>query len=135
MPMPYSGTLTVHVTTAAGAYPVSGATVRILGRSAGVRELTFAQFTDRDGNTEDLSLPAPDPALSASPNPPASPFSVFDISVAFPGYYQKAVYSVSVFPNVRTVLPVNLIPFSEFEAEQNAPNGSQRVLSGENPDL
>ena len=135
MLMPYSGTLTVHVTTAAGAYPVSGATVRILGRSAGVNELSFAQFTDRDGNTETLTLPAPDPALSAAPNPASSPYSVFDISVTFPGYYQKAVYSVSVFPNIKTILPVNLIPFSEFEAEQNAPSGSQSVQSGENPDL
>lgn len=133
--MPYNGTLTVHVTTAGGAYPVEGAVVRILGRSFGVNELSYALFTDRDGNTTPLTLPAPDPSLSAAPRPSSSPFSVFDVSVALPGYYRKNVYSVSIFPDIRTILPVNLIPFSEFNAEMNAPIGNQDVQSGENPAL
>ncbi|MBQ7315158.1 MAG: hypothetical protein IJW83_04040 [Clostridia bacterium] len=133
--MPYSGTLIVKVTSATGAFPVEGATVRVEGRSPGVNDLLYILLTDQDGNTSVLTLPAPDPDLSRHPNPAASPYSIFDITISNEGFYEKHVYSVSVFSGIKTILPVNLIPFSEFEAQDNAPQGTQTVISGENPAL
>ncbi len=132
--MPYNGTLIVKVTSAGGAFPVAGASVRIEGRGD-VNELLYILSTDRDGNTDILTVPAPDPALSQRPNPATTPYSMLDITVSGVGFYQKQVYSVSVFSGVQTILPVNLIPVSEFDVTANAPTGTQIVLSGENPAL
>ncbi len=133
--MPYSGSLIVKVTFATGAYPVEGATVRVQGRNADTDTLLYVQNTDRDGNTEVLTLPAPDPKLSQTPHPSATPYTMFDVDVYNAGFYPKTVYSVSVFPGILTVLPVNLIPYSEFDPQDNAPVGTQNVIAQENSQL
>ena len=133
--MSYNGRLLVRVTSAGGAFPVEGAIVRVEGRSREVDGLLRALVTDRDGQTEILSIPAPDPALSLSPGASAPPYSTLDVFVNGQGFYGKRVFSVSVFAGEETVLPINLIPLSEYNAGEGAPEGTQDVLSGENPAL
>ena len=79
--MSYNGRLLVRVTSAGGAFPVEGAIVRVEGRSREVDGLLRALVTDRDGQTEILSIPAPDPALSLSPGASAPPYSTLDVFV------------------------------------------------------
>ncbi len=65
MPMESEGYLVVHVTTARGSIPVEGAAVSIRANedaeTAPNADILYATVTNRDGNTERITLSADDP--------------------------------------------------------------------------
>lgn len=133
--MPYTGKLSVFVTYGGSAFPVDGASVRIFGESAAVRDIEYVQFTDENGRTETLTLPAPPPAMSENPEPSSAAAYRFTVEITMRNFYEKSVAEVSVFPGIRTFLPVNLIPYSEFASDKNQPMGTETVVAQDNPRL
>ena len=114
----YTGIIRVHVATAQGAKPVAGAAVIITQITGGEPELISLQTTDRSGNTEDVTVPAPPP--SEDQRHPAS--LLYDISAQAAGYYREHSTGVPVFPNVTSVQNFDLIPLPAG-ADEPLPDG------------
>ena len=111
------GTLSVRAYTAGGALPVPDALVRILGAEEENRFVSNTVFTDIDGKTPTVSLPAPPASYSLSPSPPMSPYAIYDVEISADGYYSKRVLGVPIYPGIYSVLPVNMIPQGEYIIE------------------
>ena len=111
------GTLTVRANTAGGALPVPGVIVRIFGAEEDNRFITYSLLTDVDGTTERITLPAPLKNYSLSPEAAESPYSIYNIEVSAPGYFNKIINSVSVFSGIDSILPITMIPVSQTDVE------------------
>ena len=103
----YTGTIRVHVTTAMGTRPVTGASVLILRRYADRDPaLISVQTTNESGEITPVTVPAPPP--SADQRRPA--YYVYDLDVQAAGYYRERSADVPVFPGVTSVQNFNMIP-------------------------
>ena len=105
-----SGTLTVRVYTAGGAIPIEGTIIRITGAAEENRFYESELITDSDGVTARISLPAPKRTLSLSPGAPEIPYSVYDLIITAPGYYEKRIYGLAIFSGVESIQPIAMIP-------------------------
>ena len=103
------GRLTVRAQTG-GAYPVSGAIVRIRGADEEISDVNYSLITNLSGNTETITLPAPSIAYSASPNAKEIPFASYDIEITAQDYYPKRIYGVEIFPRTDSIQIVSMIP-------------------------
>ena len=108
------GKLIVKTEGAYEAFPVADAIVRIRGMDEENKNSIFTVFTDEDGITKVVTLPAPDVVNSSGPYAPKPPFYNYDVLVSKDGFYSKLVRGVSVFPNILSTLTVNMIPFVPF---------------------
>lgn len=108
------GALIIKTLGADEAFPVSEATVRIRGSSPENIDIIYTLFTDEDGVTDTVTLPAPSAENSTSPYAPKPPFYDYEVTVTKDGYYSKVVKGVNVFPDILSVLTVNMIPFVSF---------------------
>ena len=129
-----SGTLRVRTYTAGGALPVPNAVVRVIGTSEDVRLVSYSSLTDRDGLSDLFVLPTPDVGYSMSPNPAELPYSLYDIEVTADGYFTKKIKGVSLFPEINSILLVNMTPGSGKMIEEY-PRGSVNYIIPENTDL
>ena len=105
-----SGSLRIRTYTAGGALPVKGATVRITGAEEDNRLISYSLLTDRDGQTDLVTLPAPSVDYSLSPDPAELPYSVYDVVITAPGYLTKRINGLTVFSGVNSVQLINMIP-------------------------
>ena len=105
-----SGSLRIRTYTAGGALPVKGATVRITGAGEDNRLISYSLLTDRDGQTDLVTLPAPSVDYSLSPDPAELPYSVYDVVITAPGYLTKRINGLTVFSGVNSVQLINMIP-------------------------
>lgn len=96
--------------TVAGALPLDGAIIRIIGAEENNRGVVHSLITDRDGVTRVLELPAPSRNFSGVPNPSEAPYSLYDLEITADGYYPKRIVGVSVFPGEETLIDINMIP-------------------------
>ena len=126
------GILTVRTTTASGAYPVKDVSIHVSGTSETNEKTKISLLTDESGNTQPILLPAPPIALSLSPNAANEPYSKYDVEVFKEGYYRKKLFDVAVFPGITSILPVNMIPSTPYNTEQNIPKGEDNVIISEN---
>lgn len=127
------GTLTVRANTAGGALPVPGVVVRIFGAEEDNRFITYSLLTDEDGTTERINLPTPLKSFSLSPGAAESPYSIYNIEVSAPGYFNKIINSVSVFSGVDSILPIAMIPVSQTDIKDYPRNNlSATVTQNEN---
>ena len=104
--MPH-GTLQVKVSTANGAVPVSGATVKV---NDALGHTVFTLMTDVNGMTSVISLFAPSRQLSQSPYTSHLAYSLYEVMVTHPGYIPQFVRGVRVFDGEGGLLPVDIVP-------------------------
>lgn len=126
-----SGSLRIRTYTAGGALPVKGATVRITGAGEDNRLISYSLITDRDGQTEVVTLPAPAVDYSLSPNPAELPYSVYDVVITAPGYLTKRINGLTVFSGINSVQLINMIPGSG-ESPEEYPRGNVNSVIPEN---
>ena len=112
--MDSSGQLVVKALGADEAYPVADAVVRIRGSEEVNGEIIYTLFTDEDGVTDTVPLPSPNVENSESPYSPKPAFYSYEVSVSKDGYYSKIIRGVNIFPDILSVLTVNMIPFVGF---------------------
>lgn len=116
IPMEGNGYLVVHVTTARGAIPIEGAAVSIRtgGDSANMprADILYSVTTDRDGNTERITLSAPPRENSLSPGK-APTFSIYHLEVRCEGYGMQSFIALPIFSDITAIQPVDLIPLPE----------------------
>ncbi len=77
--------------------------------------------TDSSGNTERIFLPTPTRSESLIPNS-AHPYSSYNIEVKKTDYFTHLNINVSVFGNVTSIQPVEMIPLSLYRSEDNRPD-------------
>lgn len=104
------GSLSVRAYTAGGALPIADASVTITGAEEDNRDIVYILFTDNDGVTESVKLPAPSREYSQSPNPSQAPYAVYDIEISADGYLGKRITGVPVFAGVYSIQPIAMIP-------------------------
>ena len=114
--MESEGYLVVHVTTARGAIPLEGAAVSIRANedaeSTPRADILYATVTDRDGNTERITLQAPPRENSMSPGQ-VPPFSTYHLEVRREGYGMQSFSALPIFSGITAIQPVDLIPLAE----------------------
>lgn len=106
------GTLIVKVTTARGAVPLAGASVNVRGATAENSGVLYSLRTNRDGQTEKLTLPTPPRSNSQTPNG-GIPYALYTVDVAKEGYLPLTFENVPIFPSVLSIQPAVMIPAPE----------------------
>ncbi|MDO5549093.1 MAG: carboxypeptidase-like regulatory domain-containing protein [Eubacteriales bacterium] len=103
------GNLTVRVSAAQQAIPVSGASVTIYDPAQPLGAPIARSTTDQSGQSALFSLPAPPLENSESPDM-ANPFRSYTVRVSHPDYATVQIEGVSIFPGITASLPVSLVP-------------------------
>ena len=129
-----NGRLRIRAYTAGGALPISGATVRIKGAEEDNRLVAYTLVTDRDGLTQEITLPAPSVEYSLSPDPAEQPYAVYDLEITAPGYYTKRISGLTVFSGVNSIQLINMIPDSGSNINEY-PRGNINTIIPENQNL
>lgn len=129
-----NGRLRIRAYTAGGALPISGATVRIKGAEEDNRLVAYTLVTDRDGLTQEITLPAPSVEYSLSPDPAEQPYAVYDLEITAPGYYTKRIRGLTIFSGVNSIQLINMIPDSGSNINEY-PRGNINTVIPENQNL
>lgn len=111
--MPSTGTIQFRVFTAEGTIPVEQATVAVQQQDPPGRLLGLLT-TDLSGLTPVLTLDAPDLALSQSPEDQVRPWTGLTVQVEHPDYQPVTLEGIQLFPGIRTIQNVPLLPLPEF---------------------
>lgn len=116
------GELIVKVSTASGTIPLEGALVTLYDAGGQNSGIIYTSYTDISGKSESFRLEAPERELSKSPeNGGVRPYAVYNVEVKKDGYYDSFELEVPIFASVTSVLPVNMIPLSEYESDEVRP--------------
>ncbi len=135
------GRLLFQVSTAGGAIPLSNAEVtvrRLRSLTTGEGgEVIAVLYTDSDGKTELLRLPAPAKALSQAPirDGGALPYSLYDADVRMEGFYNLLYSRIPVFDGITSIQHAPLIPLPEGGAPDGARPDDEIIVEGEAPGL
>ena len=116
------GYLTVRVSTAGGAIPLSGAAVNIRGGDVDDSSIIYALVTDRDGLTPTVALDAPPRSASQTPQTTAPAYAVYNVDVYAEGYVPAFFNNVPIFSGINSVQPAVLLPFIENETTERSVN-------------
>lgn len=122
------GILIIRATTASGAYPVADVNVSVRGVSDIGSDVEISVLTNQDGATQPILLPTPPRSLSLTPENAQEPFSRYEIEIYKEGFYRKKLFDVAVFAGITSVLPVNMIPVTEYNTGENEPIGNQNAV-------
>ena len=101
------GTLRLQVSTALGAFPVPNAVIEVLTENGGA--LLYRGTTDQSGIADGLALPAK--PREASQNAVTAPDSAarYIVNITHPAFVPQT-HPVSLYTEIKTILPVVLIP-------------------------
>ena len=108
------GYLTVRVSTARGAIPLSGATVNIRGGDEDNSSVLYSLISDGDGKTPRVSLPTP-PKENSDTSGGGTAYSVYNVDVFKEGYVPLYFHNVPIFPSVISVQPAVMVPAVDTE--------------------
>lgn len=104
----FTGTLQVNVTSSVGFFPVTGATVTI--SNSDTPEVILERLTtDESGQTETISLPAPNLEYSMEPSEPR-PYTDYNIEVTAPGYEPVRIVGSEILPDEKSLQAVSMQP-------------------------
>lgn len=107
------GCLQFEVTTGSQGNPVQGATVVVSRVVNGKRMLTRILRTDASGLTRTIFLPAPKYVYNPYRPSTSRPFAEYTASVYANGYYPLTNINIMVEAGVKSLQPVDLIPYPE----------------------
>lgn len=124
------GYLRVAALTGDGAFPVPDAHVTITVRRSDGEHLAYLLITDESGETPTVSLPAPDAALSQSPEN-KDPFTTAEIRIFAEGYFRARLQNVPIFAGITSVQTVQMIPLPALMHEDQ----ETLTMISESPDL
>lgn len=135
------GRLVFAVSTAGGAIPLEGAAVTVRRRrsvtdgSGG--EVMAVVYSDEDGKTEIIPLPAPARSLSLTPqkNGAPAPYALYDAEIVLPAYYTQTFTRIPVFDGITSIQQAALIPLPENGFEDGLRPDGERITEGMAPGL
>ena len=112
------GYLQVDVVSDVNSFPVQDADVAI-ARTEEPDKIIEETRTNSSGQTENLSLDAPPPELSLSPEETERPYAEYTIRITAPGFKPFLVSGTEVLADATAIQGIRLRPLS------NAPTGEQ----------
>ncbi len=140
-PMTGEGRLIFQISTAGGAIPLEGAeiivrTFRSLTDGSG-GEVISVLYSDSNGKTEVLSLPAPAKDLSLTPgrNGAPAPYALYDAEVNLDSFYSQSYTRIPVFDGITSIQHAALIPLPENGIPDGTRLDGEQFFEGENPNL
>lgn len=108
------GYLTVQVASARRALPVYDALVTVYATEAeSLDDLLAILQTDAGGETDTVTLPTPPSGNSQQPDGGAA-YSIYYARVTAPNYTARDRVPIQVFPGVKSVLVVNMLPPPDY---------------------
>ena len=112
-----TGILRIQAFAARQAAPVEGVTVNIVGDG-----FTAARMTDAEGNAADVTLTAPDCALSLEEdNTTRLPYAVCSLTASKAGYRTVRIQGIQVFAGQVTLAQPEMIPETEEDRDVENP--------------
>ena len=135
------GKLVFQITTAGGAIPLEGAEItlrptRSVSDGNG-GEVIAVLYSDRDGKSEIISLPAPIRTLSLEPARDGSPvpYALYNADVRMNGFYSQTFIRIPVFDGITSIQRASLIPLPENGYEDGVRPDGEIFYEGESPNL
>lgn len=114
--LPDYGKLQIHITSARGAQPISGAKVAI--SYTGEPDQTMEELTtNSSGQTDEVELAAPPLEYSVEPSEP-QPYSEYTLSVTAPGYEPVEIAGTEILPEVTAIQEIRMQPRQGEEYER-----------------
>lgn len=107
-----TGRIQVNVYTSRGKIPVADATV-VIGR--GDFDILALEVTNVSGQTGAIALPTPPMQQSNKPVKMLG-YTTVNIWVEHPNFVRQRLENVQIFPNMDTIVPVELIPLGENQS-------------------
>lgn len=129
------GYLIIRAFTASEALPVPNVIVRIYSADEINLGSDFSIKTGRSGQTERITLEAPDKAYTLVPNSPEQAYSTYNVELSADGYQPKTLQNVSIFSGVLSILPVEMVPDAGLTINVTAPQDVNNSIIYENEDL
>ncbi len=129
------GYLQINAYSAAGAVPIEKINIRIFGNNEMNGNVNYSLLTDRNGQSKIVSLPAPQKEYSETPAPSEVGFATYNVEVFGNGFYPKILYDVSIFPGIKSVLNLEMIPNGGMTQNVSPPLGDNISIIEENEDL
>lgn len=120
------GTMRFLIYTARGALPVENAICTISKTFGGEQHTIITLKSDNSGQTEVVSLPAPDRRLSQVPDSTIQPYALYDAQVRASGFSDVDLKNIPVFEGILSIQRVAMIPEgggTETINEQSETNG------------
>ena len=112
-----TGILRIQAFAARQSAPVEGVTVNIVGDG-----FTAARMTDAEGNAADVTLTAPDCALSLEENNTTHlPYAVCSLTASKAGYRTVRIQGIQVFAGQVTLAQPEMIPETEEDRDVENP--------------
>lgn len=128
----FTGTLQVSVTSSVGMIPIKDATVTV--SDSDTPETVLEQLTTNEsGQTETVTLPAPDLSYSLEPQQPR-PYTDYNITVTAPGYEPVHIVGSEILPGELSLQNVSMNPLQVADGQQEEDiNIPDHTLYGEYP--
>ncbi|MBQ9965646.1 MAG: hypothetical protein IJP22_02840 [Clostridia bacterium] len=109
------GYIQVRVSALQESVPIVGAKISITRPIGSEAAVLWSDITDESGKSGIVELPAPDKALSESPNQSATPYAVYNVKVEAQGFYTVYNINVQVFSGELSIVAVDMVPKKETE--------------------
>lgn len=106
-----TGKLRINTTSVLGSRPITGATVQISYTGAPDQVLEEVT-TDISGQTDAISLPAPDEALSMEPSA-IPPYSEYNLKISAPGFETIEIIGADILPNTTAIQNAQMMPMAD----------------------
>ena len=116
------GYLIVQVSAADEGIPIANAQVVVSKLIDSEEHLVQVLYTNENGRTEMIELPAPPKANSLRPGYSGDVYSRYNIRTSKPGFVPVNDINVPIFSGQRSIQPVNMIPLEEGETSVKAEN-------------
>ena len=113
----FSGNLSVNVTSALGFIPVKDASITI-SLTSNPDTVVETLTTDNSGQTQSVSLPAPNISYSKDPTNEIQPYAEYNIAVSAPGYKDAYISGTEILADVTAIQPISLNPLEETRPEE-----------------
>ncbi|MGN1339325.1 MAG: carboxypeptidase-like regulatory domain-containing protein [Oscillospiraceae bacterium] len=104
------GSLSFRTYTARNALPVPNANIVVFKEIGGQRHTFYTLTTDRSGQTEEVTIPAPPSSLSQSPTSAVQPYSLYDAEITAEGFDPVSVKNLPIFEGILSVQRTAMIP-------------------------
>lgn len=114
---PKQGSVQFRTYTARNALPVPGATVVISTQIAGKPYVLYTLTTDISGQTEEVTLPAPDVSLSLTPDSGILPYALYDADVTVDGFRPVEIRKLPVFDGILSVQRAAMVPAADGKSD------------------
>lgn len=108
-----TGYLVVQARTGDDSLPVRNAHVTLFD---GEHTPLYETFTDAGGNTDKLSLPAPDKENTLNPATFSSAYSKWNVDIEAEGFVRIHIHGVEIVDTQISILPVQMLPLSDEPA-------------------